>query len=198
MQITKKFSPNYDSRNGIKPQFICIHIGEGSGRAIINEFASPKTEKSSHYLINRDGSIVQFVDEILSAWANGIVWQPSNELIKANYLAGISINKLSISIEAEGYASEEPTIAYYKSVSKLVKEIAERWQILLDAEHVIPHRAIRRDKTCPGKISCGKILDMIKSAPIEFVPTPQPQWIPPKPTTSLPGWYVNFLERFKK
>lgn len=188
--MVKKFSPNYESRGGIKPIFIVIHIAEGNKESVIAEFASPKTEKSSHYLINRDGSIIQFVDEAQSAWTNGIVWNPRNELVKEKYLKGISINKCSITIEAEGFASQEPTEAYYKTCAQLVKEISQRWNIPLDANHVIPHNSIRRDKTCPGKISAGKILSLLRE-------TPQPHFQPPPAQPSLPAWYLQFLERFK-
>lgn len=190
-------SSNYDDRKGFKPIILVWHIGEGTKQNIINEFLNPKTEKSSHYLICRDGSLIQFVDENLSAWANGIVWKPRSKIVEENYLKGVSINKISISVEAEGFSYQEPTEAYYKTAAALAKEINFRWKIPLDGEHQIPHRFIRADKTCPARISVGKILDMA-NAP---VPTPQIQPITPTPTpqiqpnTNLPMWMQNFLYR---
>ena len=203
MIITQAFTPNKDGRSGKTPEIIVIHIGEGSKQAILSEFANPKTEKSTHYLVCRDGSKIQFVDESLRAWGNGIVWKPQSTIVRDNYLKGVSINAISISIECEGWSYQDPTEAYYKSVVELVKDISRRYNIPIDEQHIIPHRWIRADKTCPGRISVGKIISMCNepiktpiSAPtIPAFTTANIEVNPP--LVSIPAWMENLIYRTK-
>ena len=198
-------SPNYESRGGLKPEIVVIHIGDGSLKSILAEIKNPLTEKAYHYLINMDtGEVINCVDEKMSAWANGIVWNPASKIVKERYLKNISINKISISIAASGFANDNPTETYYKSASKLLKEVCERNGIPIDSEHVIPHHSVRRDKTCPGRISTAKLIDMAKNPPIQpEIPTPMfeiptPMLVAPIETVDKISLLRSLLDLYKQ
>ena len=74
--------------------------------------------------------------------------RPSWPLIKP----GVNPNLYTIGIEHEGRDNSPypwPPAQMTASIG-LVREIAARWGIPLNRDHVITHRMIRRSKTCPG------------------------------------------------
>jgi N-acetyl-anhydromuramyl-L-alanine amidase AmpD len=68
MNITQKPSPNYGSRGDHKITHIVIHAAVGTLEGTITLFSRKESQVSAHYMVDRDGSIVQFVDENNSAW----------------------------------------------------------------------------------------------------------------------------------
>ena len=181
--------------HNLTPKAIVIHIGEGSQNIIYQTFLTEP--KSSHYCVSRKGEIWQFVSEQDTAWHAGYVVSPRAEILNQ---FPYNPNSYTLGIEAEGYADQEPTPEYYKSCAELVKMLCAKYKIPLHADYIIPHRAIRKDKTCPGRISCGKIIDLAQAP----VPIPQIQPITPtyapqiQPNVSIPEWLKNFLYRNKK
>ena len=184
MNIAKALSPNFTKgRQGYGAVAIVDHIAEGTllgGMAHIEnekggglelgtmqEFASPKTEKSSHYLIGKDLSIIQFVEEKDTAWGNGYVMNPTSKLVLSR--PGVNPNLYTISIEHEGFAIEDITEGQYKLSAELHADIAKRWSIPLNRHSVIGHREIRTDKVCPGKISIEKLI-ALAIAPVPTAP----------------------------
>jgi len=146
MQPTKHFTVG---RDGMIPDTIVLHISTGSFVSCINWFADPTSKVSSHYLISLKGQVVQFVDEKDTAWANGQVVNPTSSLVKAR--TGINPNKYTISIEHEGKDLSQAPQAQIDASAKLVKEIATRWNIPIDREHVIGHNEIKSTKPfCPA------------------------------------------------
>lgn len=150
-------STNYRvGRAGLIPSLIVIHIAEGSKASVISEFKTPYIEKSSHFLVNKDGSITQFVSTKDAAFGNGIIDNPVSQLILERGTK--SANDMSISIEHEGFAVSDLTPAQYTSTTKLVKFLSEKWGIALDSTHVIRHREINGGKSCPGLANVEKII----------------------------------------
>lgn len=147
-------------RNGQKPIIIIIHVGDGSQRDIYNTFANPRTEKSSHYSVDRNGELWQFVEEQNSAFCNGVVWNPTSEIVREFWTRGININDISVGIEHSGYGNEDITEAQYQTTARLINDIAIRWAISLDRKHILRHNEIRGNKICPGKIDVDRLLRM--------------------------------------
>ena len=69
------------------------------------------------------------------------------------------------SISGEGFADDQWPDAQLSTSAALVGEIAQRWKIPLDEDHVIRHHQIRFLKSCPGRvIAIADILGRIPPA----------------------------------
>jgi len=166
-------SPNFSFREGYKPEICVIHITEGNRKSVISEFSSFSTQKSSHYLVCKDGEIIQFVPELLSAWTQGIVNNPTNEIVIQHTKSRININNISISIEHEGYANQPLTPVQYETSAKLILDICQRNNIPLDCGHIVKHNEINNWKTCPGIINMDYLIlraKELQNPPISLIP----------------------------
>ncbi len=140
---TSDVTPNFSSRNGQKPQMIVLHTTEspsyGSTKAT---FQSRGSNVSAHYVIDRDGTIHQFLPEGYSAWHAG----------RSNFPPlGITgcCNSASIGIEIQRAPGEPLTPEQIASSMALVKDIQERQNI--PPENVVAHSDIAPGrKTDPG------------------------------------------------
>ena len=166
MEIIFKKVPNYrGGREGRNIEAIVIHIGEGNQNQIFGKAkkvddksfgAFLYEEKSSHYSVDENGTIWQFVKEEDTAWHAGIVIKPTSHLVQIK--SGINPNLWTIGIEHAGWGTKDITDAQYKITGELVEDICNRYNIFIDREHIIGHKEIRNDKTCPGKIDLDKII----------------------------------------
>jgi N-acetylmuramoyl-L-alanine amidase len=148
-----------------KPEAIVIHICEGSLRSVDQHFNDPKSSVSAHYCVAKSGQVHQYVQEIDTAFHAGNVDRPSWPLIKKGELPGSFINPnfYTIGIEHEGFADDVWPEAQISTSAALVGEIAQRWQIPLDENHVIRHHQIRFSKSCPGNFI--QIAEILKRVP---------------------------------
>ena len=92
MKINILHSPNHSTKNRSKNniKFIVIHYtGMQSERVSIKRLTSKSSKVSTHYLINRKGSITRIVDEKKTAWHAG----------KSKWKNLINLNSQSIGIE---------------------------------------------------------------------------------------------------
>lgn len=143
------FSPNFDQRpeNSIIDSII-IHYTEVSKEKTIEIFQDGKTKLSSHYLIDRKGEVINFVDIQNRAWHAGVsYWNGVNNL-----------NDNSIGIELENNGREEYTQLQYKSLIKLITELKERF-ITIQDRFILGHADIapyRKDD--PGKYFLWELL----------------------------------------
>ncbi len=65
-------SPNFDERPpGVVPDAIVLHATTGPARPSLNWLANPNSGVSIHYLIDRDGTVYQMVEEAMRAWHAG-------------------------------------------------------------------------------------------------------------------------------
>lgn len=157
MIIQKPTKVNFTvGRKGYVPLFICCHIGDGNQKSIYYTFTNPAERRSTHYSVDTNGEVWQFVDEKDTAWGNGILYKPSAWMVNAN--KGINPNLISISIEHAGWGWKDITEEQYQATAQLIKEICGRWSIPIDRMHIIRHNEINRAKACPGKISVEKII----------------------------------------
>lgn len=154
---------NWKRFRAMNPDMIVIHITEGSKQATINQFQNPSTQVSSHFLVNRDGSITQFVGTGDTAFANGVLTNPVSQLVVQRIPK--NPNDYTISIEHEGFDNADLTPIQYSTSSKLVKFLSQKWNIPLDTTHIIGHRQITGTKTCPSVINIEQIIRGAKYGP---------------------------------
>jgi N-acetyl-anhydromuramyl-L-alanine amidase AmpD len=122
---------NYDladrEADGLDIQYIVVHDTETPYLATIRLFKNPRAYVSSHYVHRAsDGEITQMVDNSDVAWTAG------------NWY----INSHSINLEHEGYAIEGASWyseRLYKTSARLVRHLANKYDIPLDRAHIIGH-----------------------------------------------------------
>jgi N-acetyl-anhydromuramyl-L-alanine amidase AmpD len=131
---------------GFRPEAIVIHIMDGSYAAGESVFLSPGTQKSAHYGISEAGVIHQYVDESDTAFHAGVVVNPTWTLMKP----GVNPNFYTIGIEHEGRPEDIWPEVQLNASAGLIGEIVARWNMVLDALHLVRHHQIRASKTCPG------------------------------------------------
>jgi N-acetyl-anhydromuramyl-L-alanine amidase AmpD len=111
----------------MKIKYIVIHDTEGSYESSIAWFQDPASYVSAHYVIrSSDGQVTQMVQNKDVAWHAG------------NWY----MNMHSVGVEHEGYAAEGATWyteAMYRSSAKLVRYLADKYNIPLDREHIVGH-----------------------------------------------------------
>lgn len=110
-------SPNFDER---RPNLVIIHhtSSDEVGHAL-RTLTSPERKVSSHYLISRDGEILQLVDERARAWHAGKSWW-----------GGITdINSVSLGIELDNNGSEPFADAQIDSLLGVLEAIRQRYPI---------------------------------------------------------------------
>lgn len=140
-------SPNFSSRGDGVPLAIVDHITAGSYPGCMNWMQNPISGASAHYLVLKNGRILQLVSEYKKAWANGFVNRPNWKLYN-----GTNPNNYTISIEHEALGGEGLTEAQYQASLWLHKEVIRDWKIPVDADHIIGHYRIDSvDRpNCPG------------------------------------------------
>jgi N-acetylmuramoyl-L-alanine amidase len=163
---------NY-AKQAIKPDVIVIHVGVATLQGIYNTFNDPAEQKSSHYGIGELGEIWQFVQDGDNAWHAGFIYNPTAKIVKERLATHPSPNSYSIGIETSGEFAGDPTPnnfneAQYQAHGWLVAQLAKKFNIPLDRDHIIAHHEIRYDKTCPGTlVSIERIIEIAKAANLE-------------------------------
>ena len=149
-------SPNFDQRpEGVEIDLIVIHSislppgqygGEGIEQLFTNQLNADEhpyyaqiagLKVSSHFLIKRDGALVQFVPVAQRAWHAGV----------SNWQGRERCNDFSIGIELEGDDETPFEPAQYLTLQALLKSLVELWPIkaITSHAHIAPVR-----KTDPG------------------------------------------------
>lgn len=144
----------HKGRNGFELRAIVIHIIVGSLESARLTFGDPRSSVSAHYGVGKSGNVVQFVDEGDTAFHAGIVVRPTWRLIDPK----VNPNFYTMGIEHEGQPQDAWPDEQYQASAALVREIAGRWKIPLDRDHVIMHREIRASKTCPGSADIDRLI----------------------------------------
>jgi len=148
-------------RRGFEPRAIVIHIIVGSLESAGMTFNAPRSAVSAHYGVGKTGDVHQFVEETDTAFHAGTVVRPTWRMIDPR----VNPNYYTIGIEHEGLPQDSWPEAQYRASSALVREIASRWHIPLDRDHIIMHREIRASKTCPGSVDMDRLITAASSAP---------------------------------
>lgn len=181
VQARRVLSPNADARPaGERIELVVLHNislppGEFGSRAIEQFFTnqlSPTEHPyfaeiahlrvSAHFLVRRDGEIVQFVPCHARAWHAGVSCWRGRE----------RCNDFSIGIEIEGTDHQVFTEVQYEAVAKLYRVLCQRYPLLGIAghEHIAPGR-----KTDPGPYWDWAKLTKMAQIPPEHLPSPEGQ-----------------------
>jgi glycosyltransferase involved in cell wall biosynthesis len=159
--MERRPAPHSDrGRGGRRPEAIVVHTTDGSFEGAAAWFADPRSGVSVHHLVGLDGRVTSLVDEADTARHAGRVVEPSGA--GARLAAGGDVNARTIGIEFADDGDPLGVVrpaAQYRAGGRLLAAIAARWDIPLDREHVIGHREIRADKTCPGNLDLDRLLD---------------------------------------
>lgn len=160
-EITRVFVPAsnyYKGRDRWVPDMIVMHATEGNRKSVISTFQDKRTTKSTHFMVCKDGEIVQFVATTDTAFGNGILANPTDPTVLSRLPS--NPNLYTISIEHELLGFEEPTVAQYAASAALLKFLSAKWKIMLDEKHVIRHETINGLKTCPNSLSIPHVLSI--------------------------------------
>ncbi len=154
--IRKLISPNSNDRaGGVRPTILVLHYtGTATGKEAEDVYIDPnppleksKGPVSPHYMIDRDGSITQFVDEQDRAWHAGHAWWDGRG----------DINSHSIGIELVNPGHRYTYLDFAKpqmeSLAILVQEVLSRHDI--PPHYILGHSDISpakdREKPDPGE-----------------------------------------------
>jgi N-acetylmuramoyl-L-alanine amidase-like protein/Big-like domain-containing protein len=126
LRVLIAHTPNKTSTNRTAKTIdaIVIHDTEGRFLGSVRTLQNPRVDGSAHFVVSRDGQIVQLVPVTDVAWHAGNSWW----------------NLHSIGIEHEGWAGRRAyTMREYRASAQLVAYLAHRWGIPLDRRHIIGH-----------------------------------------------------------
>jgi len=142
LNIISKPSPNFGERkNNTKPHIIVIHYtAMRNAREALRLLRDPKSEVSSHYLIDETGQIFSLVKEHYRAWHAGVgKWRGCED-----------INSSSIGIELCNSGKSPYSFLLFNALLNLVKIVKDRWSI--DKSNVIGHSDLAPNrKKDPGR-----------------------------------------------
>ena len=137
-------SPNFDER---RPNFVILHqtTNDDAERALLT-LTDPLKKVSAHYLVGRDGAVIQLVDERARAWHAGESWW-----------GGLTdLNSASIGIELDNNGDEpfaEPQIA---ALLDLLADLKTRLRIpaanFLGHGDIAPGRKVDPSRHFPWKL----------------------------------------------
>jgi N-acetylmuramoyl-L-alanine amidase len=117
LPATWRPSPNFDER---RPNLVVIHhTSDDTAAQALATLTSPAREVSAHYLVGRDGTIWQLVDERKRAWHAGA----------SRWGADTDVNSSSIGIELDNDGYEPFPDAQVAALLALLADLKERWRI---------------------------------------------------------------------
>ena len=110
-------SPNFDQR---RPNFVILHqtTNDNAAKALAT-LTDPERRVSAHYLIGRDGAVMQLVDETARAWHAGESW----------WGGMTDLNSASIGIELDNTGDEPFAEAQIVALLALLDELRTRYSI---------------------------------------------------------------------
>ena len=147
LKMATSYSPNFNLPKRLKHniKFIIIHYtGMKKESAAIKRLQDPKSKVSSHYLIKRNGEIINLVPDLFEAWHAGV----------SSWKHFKSLNKNSIGIEITNPGHQHGYKKFSKkqifSLQKLLKILVKKYKI--KKNYVLGHSDISPDrKKDPGE-----------------------------------------------
>jgi N-acetylmuramoyl-L-alanine amidase len=132
-------SPNFDQR---RPNYVILHQTTNDNAATaLATLTDPQRKVSAHYLIGRDGAVMQLVDETSRAWHAGESWW-----------GGLTdLNSATIGIELDNTGEEEFAEAQIIALLALLDDLRARYRI--PAANILAHGDIAPTrKVDPGRL----------------------------------------------
>ena len=159
MKIISSYSPNHSKKTRLKRDinFIIIHYtGMQSEIESIKRLTNPKFQVSCHYIINRNGEVIQLVKDKNIAWHAG----------KSKWKKFINLNNKSIGIELVNKGHKFGYQSFSKkqitSLLKLCKKLKNKYKIkkenFLGHSDIAPLRKIDPGEKFPWKNLASTIL----------------------------------------
>lgn len=126
-------SPNCDARpQGTVVDTVVVHATVlNSAEEVVQRFADPESRVSSHYTIDRDGSVLRHVEESLRAWHAGASRMPDGREAANDFSIGIEL------VNRNDGRDPYPE-AQVAALVNLIREIASRHPI----RHIVSHAEI--------------------------------------------------------
>ncbi len=167
MEILKRSTVNQNKgRSGQIPVMIVCHRTCGSFDGAVSWLCNPESQASAHFIVAKNGRVVQLVDIEDTAWCNGTSMDiGSSKYFKNSTLEyvrgnGNNANSYTVSIEFEGLSNEsgELTEKQFDVGVELVKFIVSEvkriygYQIQVDSKTLVGHCHItpKWKPNCPG------------------------------------------------
>ncbi len=140
-------SPNFNER---KPNLVILHhTSDDSVAQALRSLSDPLREVSAHYLIGRDGRIIQLVDERARAWHAG----------ESKWGADTEINSASLGIELDNNGREAFPEAQIAALLRLLADIKERYHIpaanFIGHADIAPRRKVDPSRYFPWRTLAG-------------------------------------------
>lgn len=124
-----------------KPQYIIIHqTTQKNCKSTLKIFSHPYSRVSAHYLICKDGTIIQVVEHYLRAWHAG----------KSKWRNIVGMNSVSLGVELANSGHEPFPKTQIKSLIELLRILEEKYKIpptnILAHGDIAPSR--KKDPNC--------------------------------------------------
>ena len=199
IQPLQRSSPNRDpDRGGDRPRAIVLHTSAGTFEGAARWFGSAESGVSAHYLVGLDGRVAQFADETETARHAGRVLDPTARIAADADANGV--NRFTVGIEFEDggdpLAVSRPA-SQYETGALLIAEVAARWDIPLDRDHVVGHREIFAAKACPGNLDVDRLVARARELPVDVAGPvkPDPAAINPVFVVGVPRSGTTWVQR---
>ncbi|MCL2360905.1 MAG: peptidoglycan recognition protein family protein [Defluviitaleaceae bacterium] len=212
MEIVNRPSPNRAvGRQNQLPDFIVCHITGGSFTSAINTITNPASQVSYHFVVSRDGTVVQAVNIRDTAWANGTTINGDNRDNKHSTIPVIrsrrrNANQYTVSIGFADSSAGELSAAQLAAGVNLVLHIRSQvkeiygLEIPMEKSNVIGHHEITpiTRPFCPGpRFPFGELLQRVNeklsqpqnpiSQPQQNIPLQQVQ----TPNSAPSSWAIE-------
>lgn len=139
MYINTKFSSANSSLRTSKIEYIILHYTEIPLQDALERLISAKSEISAHYLIKKDGEVLQLVDDYKIAWHAG----------KSSWKNFTHLNRHSLGIEIDNFGISEFSAIQIESCIELCLYLVNKHNI--NPASVIGHSDVAPDrKIDPG------------------------------------------------
>jgi len=210
MDITRRLSPNRNiGRQNWKPDIIVCHITEGAFDGTVSWINNPASQVSYHFVVAKDGRIVQAVDIANTAWANGTTVNGDNRDNRHSTLPtvvrrGVNANLYTVSIGFEGRFADTQgalTAAQLEVGIWLIKHIRDEIlrlfnisnvSIQFNRNHIVGHHEItpKTRPNCPGsQFPFDALIKHLNQKPQQTIEPEKPS-LPPESTIQLPAGHV--------
>ena len=146
-KFNKNYSPNFSfpkrSKKNIK--YIILHYtGMKNEKSVIKKLCDEKSKVSAHYLVKKNGEIINFVPDLYEAWHAG----------KSTWKKTSSLNKYSIGIEIQNQGHENKyekfSLKQIITIKRLLKKLINKYRIKLS--NILGHSDISPErKKDPGE-----------------------------------------------
>ena len=155
-------SPNFDQR---RPNFIVLHQTSNDKVATaLATLTDPRRKVSAHYLIGRDGAVLQLVDESARAWHAGDSW----------WGGMTDLNSASIGIELDNTGDEPFAEPQILALLGLLEDLRTRHRIpatnVLGHGDVAPGRKVDPSRLFPWQRLAQRGFGLWCEAPAAILP----------------------------